>query len=105
MSASAVTCEITQVLGKRRATDTHFLNFFHPPEPKLCGRSEPREIREPIALSTKNGAPIIINGKLQSNTKKRYHCTHEGCDKAYSKPTRLAEHERSHTGEVSLLRS
>lgn len=32
---------------------------------------------------------------------KKYHCSYDGCTKAYSKPTRLAEHERSHTGVVS----
>jgi hypothetical protein len=36
---------------------------------------------------------------------KRYACQYEGCDKAYTKPSRLAEHELSHTGEVcSFLR-
>ncbi|KAI0030681.1 hypothetical protein K488DRAFT_53720 [Vararia minispora EC-137] len=29
---------------------------------------------------------------------KRYACPYPNCPKAYSKPTRLAEHERSHTG-------
>ncbi|KAF9049912.1 transcription factor iiia [Panaeolus papilionaceus] len=44
--------------------------------------------------------PILVNGSLVSgDTKKRYKCTHEGCEKAYSKPSRLAEHERSHTNE------
>ncbi|RPD63072.1 hypothetical protein L227DRAFT_473071, partial [Lentinus tigrinus ALCF2SS1-6] len=28
-----------------------------------------------------------------------YACTYEGCSKAYAKPSRLAEHERSHTGD------
>ncbi|KAH9898532.1 hypothetical protein C8Q73DRAFT_727296 [Cubamyces lactineus] len=32
-------------------------------------------------------------------TKKRYTCTFEGCTKAYSKSSRLAEHQRSHTGD------
>nr|GAT57901.1 transcriptional factor IIIa [Mycena chlorophos] len=45
-------------------------------------------------------APVIINGTLvQPTTKKRYQCTHPGCLKAYSKPSRLEEHERSHTGD------
>jgi len=33
-------------------------------------------------------------------TKKKYRCCFQGCEKAYTKPTRLAEHKRSHTGEV-----
>ena len=35
-----------------------------------------------------------------SPTKKKYHCTYEGCTKSYTKPARLEEHKRSHTGEV-----
>lgn len=100
MSASAVICDTTQVLGKRRTTTTHFLNFFHPPEPTYDSLPGPKKFPEPFAGSSKNGVPVIINGKLQANTKKRYQCTHSGCEKAYSKPSRLAEHERSHTGEV-----
>jgi general transcription factor IIIA len=44
--------------------------------------------------------PDLINGQLKNRPKKRFHCTFEGCDKAYSKPSRLQEHQRSHTGEV-----
>jgi len=33
-----------------------------------------------------------------------YRCTHQGCTKSYTKPSRLAEHQRSHTGEVSIFR-
>lgn len=35
-----------------------------------------------------------------SRTEKKFKCTWEGCDKAYTKPARLREHELSHTGEV-----
>ncbi|WVQ75651.1 hypothetical protein IAR50_005280 [Cryptococcus sp. DSM 104548] len=34
-----------------------------------------------------------------SRTQKKFKCTHEGCDKAYTKPSRLAEHEMTHRGE------
>ena len=46
--------------------------------------------------------PIIINGQLVPNTKKLYQCTYQGCKKAYTKPSRLQEHERSHTGDVII---
>ncbi|KAF8487680.1 hypothetical protein JB92DRAFT_2758971 [Gautieria morchelliformis] len=36
----------------------------------------------------------------ETPTKRLYRCTHQGCMKSYRKPSRLAEHERSHTGEV-----
>jgi len=96
MTSSAVHYGINQVLGKRDLCDAHFVNFLHPHRPRFdspCGVVEYR----PSSSTTRL---IIINGKLQTNTQKRYHCTHEGCDKAYSKPSRLVEHERSHTGEV-----
>lgn len=38
-----------------------------------------------------------------SRTERRFKCTFEGCDKAYTKPTRLLDHERSHTGLVRFL--
>lgn len=48
-------------------------------------------------------APILVNGKLVAYSSKgrRFACTFQGCAKSYKKPSRLAEHERSHTGEVS----
>ena len=30
-----------------------------------------------------------------------YHCTYPDCQKSYTRPAKLAEHERSHTGVVS----
>ena len=55
--------------------------------------------------TTKPGASrqhVIVNGKLLLRSSKRiYKCTFDGCEKSYTKPSRLEEHERSHTGEVS----
>ncbi|KZP01840.1 hypothetical protein CALVIDRAFT_474486 [Calocera viscosa TUFC12733] len=46
---------------------------------------------------------LLVNGKLVSRGKgqrtKRYACTWSGCGKAYTKPVRLEEHERTHTGD------
>ena len=46
---------------------------------------------------------IIVNGSLVSNTKRCYQCSYKGCEKAYTKPSRLEEHERSHSGHVSFF--
>lgn len=46
---------------------------------------------------------VLVNGSLVKNAKKKYHCTFSGCKKSYTKPCRLEEHERSHTGEVSFV--
>ncbi|KAI0374296.1 hypothetical protein BV20DRAFT_961419 [Pilatotrama ljubarskyi] len=44
-------------------------------------------------------APAPLSGPSVPKRQKRYPCSFEGCTKAYSKPSRLAEHERSHTGD------
>jgi hypothetical protein len=58
--------------------------------------------RAPLNLGRKSGF-ILVNGSLVKNAKKRYQCTFSGCGKSYSKPCRLEEHERSHTGEVGVF--
>lgn len=43
----------------------------------------------------------VASGSQQKPQRPRkYICSHEGCPKAYTKPSRLTEHERSHTGQV-----
>ncbi|QSL64537.1 hypothetical protein MERGE_001838 [Pneumocystis wakefieldiae] len=48
--------------------------------------------------TTKRGAKGE-NLERKKRQKKIYKCTFEGCNKAYSKPCRIEEHLRSHTGE------
>ncbi|KZT38466.1 hypothetical protein SISSUDRAFT_986194 [Sistotremastrum suecicum HHB10207 ss-3] len=43
-----------------------------------------------------NGIAVPATGPT---SKKPYQCTHAGCTKRYSKPSRLEEHERTHSGE------
>lgn len=52
--------------------------------------------------SNKKSEFALVNGSLVKSAKRKYHCTFSGCDKSYSKPCRLEEHERTHTGEVGL---
>ncbi|OCF44530.1 hypothetical protein I317_01602 [Kwoniella heveanensis CBS 569] len=53
-------------------------------------------VRRPKASSSKSSRA----GSLPpSRLERKFKCTHPGCDKAYFKPSRLAEHELSHTGE------
>ncbi|CAL1696061.1 unnamed protein product [Somion occarium] len=40
---------------------------------------------------------------VQRKRRKQYACTLEGCNKIYSKPSRLAEHQRSHTGDRPFI--
>ncbi|KAA1477311.1 hypothetical protein DENSPDRAFT_875196 [Dentipellis sp. KUC8613] len=82
------------ILGKRKARDDLVLHLSATSDASETDYDYPAQKR---AGSSK--VPIIVNGKIVENTKKRYHCTFDGCKKAYSKPSRLEEHERSHTGE------
>ncbi|RXK35101.1 hypothetical protein M231_07653 [Tremella mesenterica] len=44
-------------------------------------------------------SPKSPSSRPPSRTERRFVCSHQGCGKAYFKPSRLAEHELSHTGE------
>ncbi|KAJ7125020.1 hypothetical protein C8R44DRAFT_782068 [Mycena epipterygia] len=95
MESSTTVVHSPSILGKRnRALSQYLLRLTSSPEP--CGLSD--SDFEPVA-STSKAHPLLINGTLVPHTNKRYKCTHEGCDKAYSKPSRLEEHERSHSGQ------
>lgn len=37
--------------------------------------------------------------QIQTSQTRRYTCTYQGCDKSYTKPSKLADHLRSHSGE------
>jgi len=51
-------------------------------------------------LSENEVAPF--ESKFSSTARvRRYRCNYTGCNKSYTKPARLREHERSHTGEAS----
>ncbi|KAF9243099.1 hypothetical protein BU15DRAFT_86518 [Melanogaster broomeanus] len=76
----------TTVLGKRRKS---------PLVLRLSSSPVLAEATPVAGLSTsQHRTPSIKVGK-----KARYPCTYPECEKSYSKPSRLAEHYRSHTGE------
>ncbi len=80
-----------KVLGKRK-TQEYVLRLTSSPEPSTNDSD-----------CNPSSQPILVNGVLVEKTKKRYKCTFSSCDKAYTKPSRLVEHERSHTGEVCRI--
>jgi hypothetical protein len=95
MNGSTMVLKPPSILGKRnRASSQYLLRLTASPE------LTDSDLERPVASTSKLFPPVLINGTLVSHTKKRYKCTHEGCDKAYSKPSRLEEHERSHSGQV-----
>lgn len=102
MSGTKTTVVAPPVLGKRKRPESLIL--------QLSGGSESEGDNSdlstaPIASSSKiklDRAPIIVNGRVVFDEKRRYRCVVEGCGKSYTKPCRLEEHERTHTGEVRV---
>ena len=100
----------TTVLGKRnRVTSETLLLQLSASESNheqsdVSWQELESEVESPQTLpnSKQKSAFVLVNGSLVKNGKKKYHCTFSGCKKTYSKPCRLEEHERSHTGEVRL---
>jgi hypothetical protein len=81
----------TTVLGKRRIRTEKLVL-------RLSSSPEPWELLEPLVQ--RKSEPILLNDAPIPSAKK-YRCVNDGCGKSYTKPSRLAEHERSHTGEVN----
>ncbi|EKM60953.1 uncharacterized protein PHACADRAFT_133931 [Phanerochaete carnosa HHB-10118-sp] len=79
------------VLRKRKARKTENELSLRLETASLSG-VEPHTESE-YEAGAPNGGPSSFCGR-----ERRYKCSHEGCTKAYAKPCRLAEHERSHTG-------
>jgi len=101
----------TTVLGKRRnrtTSDTLLLKLSasesNHEQSDVSWQEPESEVESPQTLinSKRKSGFVLSNGSLVKNAKKKYQCAFAGCENSYSKPCRLEEHERSHTGEVSL---
>ncbi|KAF8070415.1 hypothetical protein FPV67DRAFT_1018750 [Lyophyllum atratum] len=93
---AATVLQSQPVLGKRTRQDSLVLHLVSSPDTRYTPSDSEVEERSGKSWSQ---PPILVNGTLIPSTKKRYKCTYTACDKAYTKPSRLAEHERSHTGQ------
>lgn len=100
MASSTTVIQSKTVLGKRKASGRKTALVLHlasSPEPTHILSESDDSYQPPATSST---PPILINGRLVPSTKRRYKCTYDSCEKAYTKPSRLIEHERTHTGDV-----
>lgn len=97
MSVSPVLAA-THVLDPRNVPSSFIL---HLSGASGASESEHELVSKPVTDAPRQ--PVIVNGKLLLNPKRIYKCTFNGCEKSYTKPSRLEEHERSHSGDVSKL--
>jgi hypothetical protein len=58
------------------------------------------EATEELDESPARPSSSLSSRRVSESRLKKYECSYEGCEKKYIKPSRLAEHERSHTGDV-----
>ncbi|TFY59614.1 hypothetical protein EVJ58_g5676 [Rhodofomes roseus] len=95
----------TVVLRKRKRDDSPLvLRISSSPTPSYTAshsESEYEQSPHSPVISISLG-PGPSRGHVK-NKKKRYTCDFDGCDKSYSKPSRLAEHQRSHTGDRPFI--
>jgi hypothetical protein len=84
-------------VGETRSVPSPFV--LHLSGASGISESEYEPISKPVASTSRK--PVIVNGKLLLNSNRIYKCTFDGCEKSYTKPCRLEEHERSHTGDVN----
>lgn len=98
------------VLGKRKTRDALVLHVSASSD--AASDSEYAPAASPVLATGKSiagpsKASALSVGEEPSvkarNSQKVYKCTYEGCQKAYTKPSKLEEHQRSHRGEVCSL--
>ncbi|KAH7108252.1 hypothetical protein BKA62DRAFT_681624 [Auriculariales sp. MPI-PUGE-AT-0066] len=94
MSTTSIVQQPAIVAGRKRKRE-------HPPLILYCSTDEAAtgaedETDAEAELSAAESSPVASTSAARP---KRYGCTYDGCDKAYTKPSRLEEHVRSHTGE------
>lgn len=97
--ASSPTLSAT-VLGKRKKS-TLVLRLSSSPAPADSSGTEAftSAIAGPTN-KTSTSDPIVPDPLVKTRRgARRYLCSYSGCSKSYSKPSRLSEHYRSHTGE------
>ena len=71
------------------------------PSSSWVSRDEP-EVESETPPTPRRRATTSRSRSATPAADRKYKCQWDGCDKAYTKPSRLAEHELSHTGEVCL---
>ena len=88
----------TVTLRKRKRRDSLVIHLSSPSPSCDNDLAYTESEHDPSYISD---APEVITRERPPKCRKRYACSYDGCTKSYTKPSRLEEHERSHTGTVS----
>ena len=94
---------VTLQKRKRPVIDTGVLHLSSPSPSNDTYSETEHELELQPGPSTPSVQDSGANTTRTSCIKRCYSCSYEGCHKTYSKLCRLAEHERSHTGDVRHL--
>ncbi|KAI0670027.1 hypothetical protein C8Q78DRAFT_160837 [Trametes maxima] len=88
----------TITLRKRKHRDSLVIHLSSPSPSHENDPAYTESEYDPGQTSDVPPPPVPTRARTPKR-EKRYACSFEGCSKAYSKPSRLAEHKRSHTGD------
>ncbi|CAE6516071.1 unnamed protein product [Rhizoctonia solani] len=97
-----------QILATRRRTNPYSSeseksSLIYSESESEVSESEPMTLTEKPGRSlqglSRTSTQSTKQEALLASASKTYVCSHAGCGKSYWKPSRLQEHERSHTGE------
>ena len=102
MAPASVSSLTAVVLGKRKTRRSENELSLRLESSSLSGFEPQSESGSEVDVLVDKVPPAPGPSTLKRR-EKRYKCSHEGCTKAYTKPCRLEEHERSHTGQVCQL--
>ncbi|KAI1797759.1 hypothetical protein LXA43DRAFT_877089 [Ganoderma leucocontextum] len=93
---------IIVTLGKRKRRDSLVI---HLSSPAPSTDNDPTYTESEHEHEPRHGSELQATApRSRSPKSKRYYaCTFEGCTKTYMKPSRLTEHERSHTGDRPFI--
>lgn len=96
---SSASSSSTVTLRKRKRRDSLVI---HLSSPSPSCENDPTYTESEYDSGQASDSPANATYASEAVSKKRYTCAFQGCTKAFAKPSRLAEHERSHTGDVRL---
>ena len=82
------------------SSDDEYLSNRSSTEDEYESGSEHETLNQRTSQKPHAPSRVSSSSHLKGDSRKKYFCSYKDCTKSYTKPSRLVEHERSHTGEV-----